>query len=197
MQCGFAHAKLSRLQAVDSCSSSDQMLSCVPPIPANKQARFLKSKARMPGRVHYYMPACPGSAVLGTSGERGSGPPRRRHWILHVVGGARSAHDERLVARFPPVVWPFHPSIYNRSAEQSLRLAVLGAGPATFGGRWAATCLRICSFIHSSGMMASRGLWPCPHLPRPRPVKSILAGNAHEKSSPAIWPYENGFLGKF
>lgn len=46
-------------------------------------------------------------------------------------------------------------------------------------------------------MMASRRLWPGPHLPSTNRAKSVFAGIAHEKSSPAIWPYENGFLGKF
>lgn len=46
---------------------------------------------------------------MRTSGE---GPIDAR-LALPVVGGARSAHDERLVTRFPPAVWPFHPSIFD------------------------------------------------------------------------------------
>ena len=39
--------------------------------------------------------------------------PPTFYWALPVVGGARSAHDERLVTRFPRAVWPFHPSIFD------------------------------------------------------------------------------------
>lgn len=47
--------------------------------------------------------------AMRTSGEGPIDSPL----ALPAVGGARSAHDEHLVTRFPPAVWPLDPSIFD------------------------------------------------------------------------------------
>lgn len=79
----------------------------------------------VPGARYWRERGC-ALGCFGRCEPLGKGPPGC-HWVVPVVGGARSAHDERLVTRFPPVVWPFHPSIFDRSAEQSLRPAATGS----------------------------------------------------------------------
>lgn len=94
------------------------------PLSRPTSRHVLKSKSRRYGRAHCCQKQgqhVPGGRywrqrlcvrllwAMRTSGEGPIDSPL----ALPVVGGARSAHDERLVTRFPPAVWPFHPSIFD------------------------------------------------------------------------------------
>lgn len=149
------------------------------PLSRPTSRNILKSKSRGYGRAHCYQKAWAASTESAVLESRGCAlgcfgrceplgkAPSTLDWPQPVVGGARSAHDERLVTRFPPVVWPFNPSIFDAPPTGSFRPAATGAGPAPFGAPWAVICLRICSLTCRNGMMASRRLWPgsSPALP--------------------------------
>lgn len=115
-----------------------------------------------------------------------AGPDQPMMSVLSLDSRPWSGHFILLLATAPP-----------SSHCDRQRPAATSTRPAPFGAPSAVICLRICSFSRPDGMMASGGLWPGPQLPRLGRAKSISAGIAHEKSSPRIWPYENGFLGKF